>query len=326
MSPVPQLQSALGSLRSLRLAWPANSGAGVFRRLERLGGRFRVLSSRTGWLLYVLVCFVFFVLLTFPSKVLLQRLVTSVPRESGVHARYVEGDCTWLAGCVLRDLTLEGPFFGGSAVQLSRLAIHPSRWSLFFGGQPWPLAFDAVGYNGTFSGTVRQVVGGIRAQFALRHLALDQLLLPAPWGSGRIAGSMTADGDFLGNLADLYSLQGTLAVTLSDGMLRGGAVNGFPLPALQTLQVQLRASLAAGRLEISELRLAADGVEAALQGGITVRTPVARSSLDLQLTTNITGSPPPTLKTLLSLLPASQTASGERRAAIIGSLAAPVVR
>jgi type II secretion system protein N len=326
MSPLPLLQSVLGSLRSLRPLWAANSEVDVFGRLGRLGGRLPVLSSRTSWLLYTLTCFVFFVVLTFPSGVLLQRLVTSVPRESGVRARYVEGDCTWLEGCVLRDLTLESPLFGGSAVQLSRLTLHPSWWGLVFGGQPWPLGFNADGYNGTFSGTMRQVVGGMSGQLALRHLALDQLLLPAPWGSGRIAGSMTADGDFLGNSADLYSLQGTLTVTLTDGVLRAGTVSGFPVPALQTVQAQLRASLAAGRLEISELQLSADGVEVSLQGGITLRTPITRSGLDLQLTTKFTGSPPPALKTILSLLPAFQTASGERRAVISGSLAAPVVQ
>jgi len=326
MSPLPLLQSVLGSLRSLRPLWAANSEVDVFGRLGRLGGRLPVLSSRISWLLYTLTCFVFFVVLTFPSGVLLQRLVTSVPRESGVRARYVEGDCTWLEGCVLRDLTLESPLFGGSAVQLSRLTLHPSWWGLVFGGQPWPLGFNADGYNGTFSGTMRQVVGGMSGQLALRHLALDQLLLPAPWGSGRIAGSMTADGDFLGNSADLYSLQGTLTVTLTDGVLRAGTVSGFPVPALQTVQAQLRASLAAGRLEISELQLSADGVEVSLQGGITLRTPITRSGLDLQLTTKFTGSPPPALKTILSLLPAFQTASGERRAVISGSLAAPVVQ
>jgi len=164
------------------------------------------------------------------------------------------------------------------------------------------------------------------AQFALRHLALEQLVLPAPWGQGRVGGSVTADGDFLGNPADLSSLQGTFTVTLTDGVLRAGAVNGFPIPAVQTVRLQLRASLAAGRLEISELRLSADGVEASLRGGVTLRTPIARSGLDLQLTTSTTSSPPPALRTLLSLLPASQTIPGERRASIAGSLAAPVVR
>src|SRR5262245_11456452 len=301
MSPLLLLQSALGSLRSLRPSWTANSGAEVFGRLGRLGGRLPVLSSRTGWLLYTLTCFVFFVVLTFPSGVLLQRLVAAVPRESGVRARYVEGDCAWLEGCVLRDLTLESAVFGGTTIRLSHLTLRPSMWGLLFGGQLWPLIFNADGYNGTFSGTMRQVVGGMSAQLALQHLALDQLPLPAPWGLGRIAGRMTADGDFFGNPADLYSLQGTLTVTLTDGALRAGTVSGFPVPALQTVQAQLRASLAAGRLEISELRLSADGVEMSLQGGITLRAPVGRSGLDLQLTTKLTGSPPPALKTVLSL-------------------------
>jgi len=266
------------------------------------------------------------VVLTFPSSVLLQRLVISVPQESSMRVRYVEGDCGWFAGCVLRGLTLEGPLFGGSAVQLSRLTLHPSLWGLLVGGQPWPLAFQADGYNGTCRGTLRQVIGGMSAQFVVRHLALEQLPLPAPWGQGRVIGSITANGDFLGNPADLYSLQGLLTMTLTDGVVRAGTMNGFPIPALQTVQAHLRASLAAGRLEISELQLSADGVEASLRGGITLRTPGARSGLDLQLTTNITGSPPPTLKTFLSLLPASRTSPSERRVSITGSLASPVVR
>jgi len=93
------------------------------------------------------------------------------------------------------------------------------------------------------------------------------------------------------------------------------------------VQASLRASLASGRLEITELRLNADGVEALLQGGIALRTPIARSGLDLQLTAkSTTDSPRPALKTLLALLPMSQTAPDERRASITGSLAAPVVR
>ncbi|HKA52503.1 MAG TPA: type II secretion system protein GspN [Candidatus Binatia bacterium] len=321
---MPLLQSALGSLRTLRPSWPAPPGA--FGRLGRFAGHLPRLSPRAGWLLYTLACFVSFVVLTFPADVLLQRLIASAPREAGVHARYVEGTCTWLGGCALRDLTLEGPSLGGTAVQLSRLTLRPSLWGLLAGGRPWPLAFQTEGYDGTCEGTLRQVIGGLSVQFALRHLALEQLALPAPWGQGRISGRVTADGDFSGNPADLYSLQGTFLATLTDGALRAGAMNGFPVPAVPTVQVRLRATLAAGRVEISELRFTADGVEASLRGGVTLRTPVARSGLDLQLTAVTTSSLPPAWKTLFSLLPGPQGPAGERRASIAGSVAAPVVR
>lgn len=326
MSPLPRLQSALGSLRLLRPSWSANWGTTPLGWLGRLAARLPVLSSRTGWLFYTLACFVFFVVLTFPSGVFLPRLVTSLTQGSGVRVGYMEGDCTWLAGCVLRDLSLESLPLGVTGVRLSRLTLQPSVVGLLVSSRPWPLTFSAELYGGAFDGTLRQVVGGMSAQLALHHITLDQWPFPAPWGQGRVAGSVTADGDLLGNPADLYSLQGTFTVTLTDGVLRAGTLNGFPVPALQTVQAHLRVSLAAGRLEISELRLSADGVEASLVGGITLRTPVARSGLDLQLTTHITGSPPPAVKTFLSLLPASQTTSGERRASITGSLATPVVR
>src|SRR5262249_24196597 len=193
-------------------------------------------------------------------------------------------------------------------------------------GRPWAVTFQAEGYNGTCEGTLRQVVGGLSAQFALRHLALEQLALPAPWGQGRISGRVTADGDFSGNPADLYSLQRTFLATLTDGVLRAAPVDGFPVPAGRAVQVGLRASRPAGGVEISELRFTADGVEASLRGGVTLRTPVARSGLDLQLTAVTTSSLPPAWKTLFSLLPGPQGPAGERRASIAGSVAAPVVR
>src|SRR5262245_52455557 len=171
MSPLPLLYSALAKLRSLRPTWVTSVSADIFTRSKRLGER--LLSSRTGWLWYILACFVCFIIVTFPSDVLLLRLVASVPRESGIRTRYLAGDCAWFDGCILRDLTLEGPFFKGNTVQLSRLILHPSLWGLFVGGQPWPLVFAAEGYNGTVSGTLRQVIGGMSAQVTLRQLALE---------------------------------------------------------------------------------------------------------------------------------------------------------
>lgn len=327
MSPLPLLQSTLGSLRFWRLSGPASPEPASQGWLRHLRARLPAWSARTSWLVYTLVCFVIFLVLTFPSNVLLQRLIASVPRDAGVRVRYTDGDCTWLEGCVLHDLVLEGPALAGSTVQLARLTVDPSLWNLLLRRQPWPLIFSGDSYGGTVDGTVRQIVGGVSAQLVLRHLALDQLPLPAPWGQGRVAGSVTVDGEFSGNPADLYSLQGTFTVNITDGAMRAGTVNGFSVPALQTVQASLRASLASGRLEITELRLNADGVEALLQGRIALRTPIARSGLDLQFTAkSTTDSPPPALRTLLALLPASPSASGERRASITGSLAAPVVR
>jgi type II secretion system protein N len=124
----------------------------------------------------------------------------------------------------------------------------------------------------------------------------------------------------------MHTLQGNFTISLTDGALRAGALNGFPIPALQAAQAHLRASLAAGRLEIAELELTADGVEASLQGVINLRTPIGRSGLELQLIAKSTGSPSPAVKTLLALLPASPSTPGERRASISGSLAAPVMR
>jgi type II secretion system protein N len=319
------LHSALASLRSLRSSWLTDLGTKALTLLERLHTRLPALSSCTGWLFYTLVCFVLFLLLTFPSDLLLRRVVASVARNAKVQVRYAEGDWTWGRGWVLRDLTLVNSATGLPSLQLARLTVRPSLVGLVY-GQPLPLTFSANLYGGTVDGTVQQEANGFAVRFNLCRLALEQWPLPAPWGQGRVAGNLTANGTLQGNLAHLASLQGTLALTLSDGAVRAGTIAWLPLPALQAVQAHVRATLTGGRLEIAELKLSADGVEAQMQGGIALRTPLLWSVLDLQLTTRVTGTLPPALASLVSLLPPVPGTAGERQASITGTLAIPAVQ
>jgi type II secretion system protein N len=291
---------------------------GVQKRLPKL-------SARNGWLLYTLAGFLFFLFLTFPSDLLLQQLVATLSRESDIRMRYAAGDFTWWGGCEFSDLAIENPVPGLSSLRVSRLTLSPSLLGLFR-SHPFPLAFAADLYGGTFQGIVQQKREGGSIQFALQRLSLEQWPFPAPWDHGRVGGRVSATGGFEGNFAALQSLQGTLHVTLTEGELNAGTVATVRVPSLQSVQAQVRASIANGRVEVTDLTLSADGTEATLQGTIVLRTPIERSGLDLRLTTKITGSPPPALKTLLALLPASPHSPGERRALITGSLAAPVVR
>lgn len=329
MSPSLRLRSVLASLRSLRPLWLADASttslAPPLAFLGRLRERLPALSSRVGWLLYTLACFGLFLLLTFPADLLLRRVIVSATRESAVRVHYAEGDWSWGSGWVLQDLTIENPSTKGTALRLSRLTLRPSLIGLLY-NQPLPLTFSADLYGGTVSGTVRQEAAGVDVQFALRRIGLDLLPFPAPWGQGRVTGSVAVDGELQGNPADIQSVRGTFTLTLTDGALPAGAVARLSLPALQTIRAHVRAALAGGRLEVSELRLNADGAEAHAQGAVTLRAPLTRSVLDLQLTTRLTGSPPPALTTLISLLPAVPGVPGERRASITGSLAAPVVQ
>src|SRR5262249_18707025 len=120
--------------------------------------------------------------------------------------------------------------------------------------------------------------------------------------------------------------QGNLIVSLVEGSLRPSTVGKAPLPAVQSAQASGRATVANGRVEVSELVVNADGIEARLQGTISLRTPLEWSALDLQLTTRTTGTPPSALASLVSLLPAVSGGQGERRGTITGTFAAPVMR
>lgn len=284
------------------------------------------LSSRTGWRLYTLTCFVLCVWWTFPAELLLQRIVASVARQSGLRVRYAEGEWTWREGWILRDLTVESPMTKLNIVQLSRFTLRPSLLGLWR-RPPLPLTFSADGYGGTLSGSVHKAATGADTQLAVRNLALEQSPLPAPWGQGGIAGTLTADGAFQGNPADSRSLQGTFSATLANGALRAGTIAKLPRLALQAGQVHLRATLTGKQLEIAECRLVADGVEAHVQGRVMLRTPLARSGLDLQLSaTMMEGVPPSALTALVSFLPSSSPGARERNVSITGSPAAPIIK
>jgi len=317
---LPPSSSARGDRRLPLAVWSAVRTMG-----KKAYGRLPHLSARSGWAVYTLACFLLFLRLTFPSDLLLQRVVAALTAESAVRVRYTTGDLTWWGGCAFSEVTVENLLPGIPLLQASQLTLTPSFGGLLRGHFS-PLMVHAHLYGGTARGAVRKEREGFAVQLALDGLALEHWPLPHPWGQGRIAGRLTADGELQGNLLTPHTLHGWLRATLTDGLLRTGIIAGMPVPTLQSIRAHLQAAITDGRAEITELVLEADGIEAILQGAIVLRTPLERSGLDLRLTTKVTGSPPPALTALLSLLPGSPHSPQERRAVISGPLAAPVVR
>lgn len=323
MLPSPQLRSARASLRTRLSAWLVDLGSPLLVWFGRLRAQVSACPAWIGWFLYTVVCFGLFVVLTFPFDLLLQRVIVALNQDSPIRVRYAHGEWTWDQGWVLHDLVVQGPATSLATLRLSRLTLQPTLTGLL-SNQPFPLTFSAEVFGGTVKGTLRRNASGFAAEFALHQLALDRWPFLVSWG--QVAGHVSAEGRFQGNPADLTSVHGTVSVTLTNGALQAGTIARYPLPTLQTVHGHLRATLTGGRLEIADLELTADGVRASVHGGVVLRTPLTRSILDLQLTAQITGSPPRSLTALLSLLPAAAGTKDERRASITGFLAAPVVR
>lgn len=283
-----------------------------------------VLVSRFGWGLYTVLCFVIFLFLTFPVDVVLQRVIASTTRGTRVQVRYVHGELTWRGASVLRNVTIEPTDTNLPTLKLSRLSVHPSWFGLVF-GRPLPLSFEAELYGGTLGGTVAQSAEGFTARFIVQRLNLSLMPVPPSGKPGGIKGFLTGSGEMTGAVSQIFSLTGALELNLSEGSLQAGAFGKVPIPPLQSLQGTLRTTMRDRRLNIADFTLTGDGIEARLQGALTLDTPFPRSGLALQLTTKTVGTPPPTLVALVSLLPASPHTPGERRATISGSVAAPVL-
>jgi type II secretion system protein N len=269
------------------------------------------------------VSFLFFLLLTFPTDLLLQRVVAAIEQTAPLRVRYQTSQWSWSRGWVLENLTIAKT--GATPVQFARLTLRPSFFRLLH-GQPFPLTFAALLYGGNAKGTFRQTGDTVDVRFTLDRLLLEHVPFPNPGKPGRLAGNLTLNGTLRGERKDINSWSGSLSATLAEGSITAGSIAKFPVPALQAADARLQATLKDGRLEVSHLTLTADGVTAQLQGAIGLRSPLQWSTLDLRLTTTITGAPPPSLATLVSLLPAVPGGAGERRATITGTFAAPLMR
>lgn len=284
-----------------------------------------VVSTRFGWGFYTFACFLVFLFLTFPLDIFLQRMIVAATHETPLRIRYAHGELTWRGTGVVQDVTIEQTETNLPPLKLNRLTVQPSWLGLLF-GRPFPLTFQASLYGGTIEGTIAQQREGLKTHFTVQRLNLSLLPLPPPGKPGGIKGFLTGNADLSGDFSQLFTLNGTAHLNLSEGALLAGALGKVPVPPLQLVQGTLQTTIRDGRLNVSDLTLTSDGIEAHLQGILTLGTPFSRSGLDLQLTTKTIGTPPPTLALLTSLLPASPNAPGERRAAISGSLANPVMR
>jgi type II secretion system protein N len=282
-------------------------------------------ARRFGWWLYTLVCFAAFLFLTFPLDILLQRAIATATQETPLRIRYAQGELTWRGTGIVHDVTIEQTEANLPALKLNRLTVQPSWLGLIF-GRPFPLTFQANLYGGTIEGTVAQQTEGLKTHLTVQHLNLSLLPVLPPGKPGGLKGFLTGSADLSGDFSQLFTLKGVVTLNLSEGALQAGALGTVPVPSLQSVQGTLQTAIRDGRLNVSDLTLTGDGIEAHLQGTLTLTTPLPRSGLDLQLTTKTVGTPSPTLALLTSLLPASPNTPGERRATISGSFANPVMR
>ena len=279
-----------------------------------------------GWGLYTALCFLTALLATFPSEVVVRRLVWSMTQQTSLQVHYESGDLSFPGTVIFQGLEVQSATGARSVpLRFTELSLNPSLIGLLR-GQPFPLAIDAALYGGTLSGVMEYEADLFDTTFALSQLDLFRIPFPDPWGQGRLSGRMTTEGRLQGNVAQLNSLQGDVTLVLTEGKLQAGNINGIRFPALDAISVRGEVSVSKGQIKIHALSVATDGAEAQLNGTITLRQPLERSLLNLQLVATKTGSPPPALATLISLMPASKTTPGKRQVSITGTLSAPVAR
>lgn len=280
-------------------------------------------SGRMGWTLYTVVSCLFFLLLTFPTDLLLRRIVRGVTRGTPVHVQYARGELTWWGGCRLREVKVA--YKTAPTVHIAQLTMQPSLVGLLV-GRPWPLAFTASLFGGSVTGSITSDASGLGVRVAAQRLDLRMLSLTGISKTGEMQGMLNGEGEVRGNGADLFSWQGQVALTVTASALRAGSLSGVLVPSLSSVETQLRATVKNGQVDIADFTLLADNAEARVHGSMIMVTPLPMSTLNLQLAAKAPNNAAAPLKMLISLLPTAPDATGMRRASISGSLAAPVFR
>ena len=277
-----------------------------------------------GWGAYTLGCFIVFVVWTFPTQVILDRAVVSLADTAEVYMDYQHGTIVWPGQAVFHEVAMTSPSWAAfPSLQLSRLAVTPSLLGMVR-NSPLPLRLEVSGYGGEGWATIDQIADKVSVEFMLRRLELGRLLLSPVQEKSLIDGHLTLEGSVEGKPQDLFTLSGPVTMQISDGAVPENTFQGIRLPALQTLAANFEVEFSQGQVLVHSATLVTDGVEARVQGTIRLKTPLSESRLNLELQVKKTGTPPPALASLISLLPGSATAGG--RASMRGVLGAPRVR
>ena len=317
-------------------------------------------------LLYTLVLFLGFFLLTFPHDLLLKWLEESLPQNTPVHLTYAQGRFAWWQGYELRDVALrlapwqtpvlskaEGPDSDYPLLSLSRLFVRPRLYRLIL-GQPFPLRVHGELYGGNLEGEFLWQEPLVRGSLALHRIDLSRYRFLSSLTEVSVDGIISLEVSFAGQASDRSYWRSierpfttglhtppqrqrvetethplpslSLSLSLQDGGVAGGRARGFSLPRLRFSQIHLHGRLEKGRVEVREFIAQLDELEVQGQGQIHLRTPLSQSLVDLRFSLEATAPLPPELRTLLALLPPSSDPSGNRTLIISGTVEHPLLR
>jgi type II secretion system protein N len=283
-------------------------------------------GHRMTWLYiaYTSVLFVIFLLLTFPTDLLVRRAISMVSAPGEIE--FSTSRFAWHRGFELAGLRLPPPGEGRPPViELNHLWVRPLL-SALLRGNPYALRLEADLYGGVAAGDINLSNGRLVGALEWQSINIARYPNLTSWlEEGRIAGRISGRLDFEGRGLNLDATQGSGEIVLDDAEIIDAKVDGFSVPNLGLSQTRLKFTIRGGRLEIQELNATGD-VNVQGSGQIVLRTPFQDSALNLRATLQPTASTPDALRALMAMIPRPPGAKPDAPMTIAGTIASPRIR
>jgi len=279
-----------------------------------------------GFVAYTVALFLLFLLWTFPHEAMLQRAIDRAQQEPvRIEVRHVT--IGWPLAYRIGEVRITAPGTDPSASLLvaQQLRVAPSLLGLLR-GSPYPAGLHAELYGGSLTANVDLRTNDARVDATLTDLDLARYSGLGSMAEGAWRGRVSAQIGVHGDRRKPARVDGTVSLRGASLAVESAKVRGIAIPDLHFSDIRVGGTIKSGRLEVTEIL--ADGQELAVRGmgSIVLRTPLAASTLALDLTITPTAAASDGLRLALALLPGSSDEGGARTVRLGGTLGQPRAR
>ena len=233
------------------------------------------LKARILFVIYAVLCLLFFSCMRFPYHIVQSRIESAFSRA--LHADVSVGD---IGGHFPLGFTFEDLRVGGETVA-PRLTVRPTITSLLLGRLGLVFAIDQGRgrLNCTVKTSFRHPGDPLALKFKLNEFDIAPLKKLTRNGL-EIAGTVTGEGRLATERANFKDSRGEIDITCKNGQLPLN-MPALPLGGVAFTELNLKAVMENGRLEIRQMQLSGNDVSGSLFGDVRLGMNIMTSELDI---------------------------------------------
>ncbi|HUI25151.1 MAG TPA: type II secretion system protein GspN [Candidatus Kryptonia bacterium] len=279
---------------------------------------------------YTVVLFLVFMLINFPHDVIVRRVISQIDLGQ-LQIEFASANFAWLNGYELRGLKLSLPTGAServSVVEASTLDVRPALASLIKGQlNSWQWRSELYGGTVTGDWVINHATGAGGGQLVLNKIEIGRhRALTAQLDEGQLTGQLSGTVSVQATPRDARATQVSGDITIARPALTGAKIKGFKVPDVQFSLAKGKFTFKGDRLDLQDVKLSGDQLNASVSGQINFRQPVSASTLNLRATFESSPATPDQIKVLLALIPRAPNARPEAPITITGTLGAPQVK